>query len=193
MFDLPKDISLRFKEARKSRGLGQTELARLVGCKQSAVSMFESGRITAISEDTIKKIASELGVDLKATGESVQDSGTFIQVPVSRGITSFCPDMECPSNYPYIVGGRLMFLPVIGSSSCAGGKFCPYCGEVLEKRCPECGAPLNEGACCSQCSFQYVQNSLSPDVDIRGWVESRRKEIESFFNGFKRSFQRPIQ
>lgn len=190
MFELPKDISSRFKEARRSRGLGQTELARAVGCKQSAISMFESGRTTALSEDTIRKIASELGVDLNKVAEIESDNVVCSSLSGFRSFTSFCPDMECPSNYPYLVGGRLMLLPMKDVSSVGTGKFCPFCGEVLEKRCPECGAPLNEGACCSQCSFQYVQNSLAPDVDVKRWVELRRMEIESFFNGFKRSFIR---
>ncbi len=188
MFELPKDISMRFKEARRNRGLGQTELARAVGCKQSAISMFESGRITAISEETIGKIAAELGIDLKAMCEKAPDKGVAASISVLKSPRLFCPDMECPSNYPYLVGGRLMVIPLKDVLPHGGGKFCPYCGEVLERNCPECGAPLNDGACCSQCSFQYIQCSLSPEVDLQRWVEARRIEIESFFNGFRRSF-----
>jgi hypothetical protein len=41
-----------------------------------------------------------------------------------------------------------------------GGKFCAVCGEVLEKRCPNCNAPIHEGAVCSFCGSPYVSSCM---------------------------------
>ena len=57
MTNLPADICLKFKEARKAKGLNQSSLAQMVGCKQSAISMFEGGMVTQVrlrSADTVR-------------------------------------------------------------------------------------------------------------------------------------------
>ena len=37
-----------------------------------------------------------------------------------------------------------------------GGKYCAMCGELLERACPNCGAPVHAGAICSLCGQPYV-------------------------------------
>ena len=74
MTNLPTDICLKFKEARKAKGLNQSSLAQMVGCKQSAISMFEGGMVTKLSDETVKKLSEVLEVPLEeppATGDEI--------------------------------------------------------------------------------------------------------------------------
>jgi Zn-dependent peptidase ImmA (M78 family)/DNA-binding XRE family transcriptional regulator len=66
----------RIKQARELRGLNQTDLASLIGCKQSAIAHFETNR-TLPSSDTLKNIA-------RVTG--FMDS--FFETPPIEGITN---------------------------------------------------------------------------------------------------------
>ena len=64
MSRVSRELCLRFAEARRAKGLRQTELAAQVGGTQSALSMFESGQPTKLSEETVKKLSEFLGVPL---------------------------------------------------------------------------------------------------------------------------------
>ena len=64
MTNLSKEICLKFKEARQAKGYNQSALARMVGCKQSAVSMFEAGMTTKLSDEIVRKMAEILEVSL---------------------------------------------------------------------------------------------------------------------------------
>ena len=66
MQNLTVEICAKFKEARKAKGLNQSALAQAVGCKQSAVSMFEAGMATKLSDEAVGKMAELLGLDLAA-------------------------------------------------------------------------------------------------------------------------------
>ena len=84
----------------------------------------------------------------------------------------YCPDCECPASVPYLVGGRLVFLPKLRQN----GKFCAYCGEVLETRCPGCGGALNEGAFCTMCGAEYIAPlELAPGADPADYIAARAK------------------
>ena len=140
---------MKFKDARRALGLTQTELAAELGCHQAALSMFEKGKSTKLSEEYVLKLATRLKIDLKAllgSGESATES--FQKTIVSTG---FCPDPDCPSNTAYAVGERTFFRITLQK-----GRYCAHCGEVLEKCCPSCGAVLNEGGCCTMCGRPYV-------------------------------------
>ena len=178
MTNLPKETCLKLKEARQAKGLSQSTLAQMVGCKQSAVSMFEGGDTTKISEDTVKKLADILGVSLEATvSKDVQSIGESLKAG-SRQIThGYCPNCECPSNVPYVVGGRLLYRPSRDLASPTGGRRCVQCGEVLETRCPSCGATLNDGACCATCGAPYVTAVLPDGTDVTSYAVARRVEI----------------
>ena len=171
MQNLSKEICLKLKAARRELGLTQSELAAEVGCKQAALSMFESGLPTKLSDETVRKLAARLNVDLNERPAATAAEDGFQILPMSQK-KGFCPDSECPSNFPYLVGGRLVFRPHL-----AAGKHCAHCGELLESRCPSCGAPLNEGAFCSACGANYVQ---PPPVaeDLRAYVTRRQNELE---------------
>ena len=168
MLNLTPDICLRFKEARKAKGLNQTALARLVGCKQSALSEFEGGMGTKLSDEIVKKMADQLGVSLDPSPVKA----VIPQVSAIPGIVihGFCPDCNCPSNIPFIVAGKVMFRSSRLMASPIGGKYCAQCGEVLETCCPNCGAALNEGACCTMCGNAYVTPVIDPNIDITTYV-----------------------
>ena len=149
MQNIPKAICQKFKDARRTLGLTQSALAMEVGCQQAALSMFESGRPTKLSDDYVTKIAARLNLDLT----QLLDTAQKVAEPVSLRTVSigFCPDPECPSNSAYTVGERIFFRVTLQK-----GIYCAHCGEVLERLCPACGAVLNEGACCTMCGAPYI-------------------------------------
>ena len=57
-------------------------------------------------------------------------------------------------------GIRKAFPPVVALSdvtfSVRRGTVCALCGEILERRCPNCGAPVHAGAICSLCGQPYI-------------------------------------
>lgn len=63
----------RIRKIRKSRGISQSELARLIGINQTQYNRYETGR-TKIPSDIILRIAQELGttVDYLLTGQTMQ-------------------------------------------------------------------------------------------------------------------------
>lgn len=156
-----KNLSIEFcrsvKAARRDAGLTQGELASEVGCKQSALSMFEQGDGTKLNDDVIEKLAKKFNLSYKASQPN-SSSQTSVQIhsgPITlkRG---FCPNPHCPSNHEYFVEEIRLFKPDREAADPVGGKFCALCGELLEKKCPNCGAPVHAGAICSLCGQPYV-------------------------------------
>ncbi|MCQ2394866.1 MAG: helix-turn-helix domain-containing protein [Kiritimatiellae bacterium] len=151
---------MKIKEARRAAKLSQTVVAAEVGCKQSALSMFEQGDGTKLNEDVIGKLAKKFGISLTAVAEKEAEQLPRVPlafVPVTEiKVHGFCPNPHCPSNKVYEVDGRTLALPSRMTADPVGGKFCALCGEVLEKRCPNCGAPVHDGAVCSLCGDPYV-------------------------------------
>ena len=183
MTNLSPEICLKFKEARKSKGLNQSALAKAIGCQQSAISMFEGGMATKLSDETVRRMADFLGVkieeEVKAAEEASegQDSAAAAvrqMVAIQHG---YCPNCHCPSNVPYVVEGRLFYRPSRLIASPTGGTRCTQCGEILEMRCPVCGAPLNDGACCAVCGSAYVTPVLPEGIDHTAYARARRDEI----------------
>ena len=167
----PDDIHLIFRNARRAAGLTQAALAEQAGCMQSAISMMESGRMDALSSSTIEKIASILGVVLEAPEAA---GGTVQTLPQSH--PRFCPNPECPSCFPYLVGRELFFLP---QAADAGAKYCHLCGEVLLESCPACGAPCPlPSACCRDCGQALITPPPTlPPPEYAGWLRRRREII----------------
>ena len=160
MISLNPEICLKIKEARREAKLSQSVVAAEVGCKQSALSMFEQGDGTKLNEEVINKLAKKFNVSLtaeKKTEEPPRPSVPLAFAPVQEiRIHGFCPNPNCPSNKVYEVDGRTLVLPNRTAADPVGGKFCALCGELLEKRCPNCGAPVHDGAICSLCGDPYV-------------------------------------
>jgi len=180
MSDVSKEFCLRLAKARRAQGRRQTELAAQVGCTQSALSMFEGGNPTKLSEETVKKLCEVLGVPFLEAALPVADGAFSGTSEVLRDVRGFCPNSQCPSNVPYVVDGRLFYRPSRNVASPTGGVRCTQCGEVLEMRCPVCGAPLNDGACCAACGAPYVTPAAVEGQDVVAYARARRMEIIQF-------------
>ena len=153
MTNLSPEICKKLKDARRAAKLSQSVVASEVGCKQSALSMFEQGDGTKLNDAVIRKLAEKFGVSLTAEEPVSELTGICTVASASRG---FCPNPKCPSNSTYEVDGRTFLRPDRSAADPAGGKFCALCGEILEKRCPNCGASVHDGAICSFCGEPYV-------------------------------------
>ena len=178
MSNISKELCIRFAEARRAKGIRQTELAAQIGCTQSALSMFEGGQPTKLSDETVKRLSEVLGVPLGR--EEKSDAGDRCMTGQNPVVSGFCPNCHCPSNVPYVVNGRLFYRPSRKIASPTGGVRCTQCGEVLEMRCPKCGAPLNEGACCAVCGTSYVTPVVADGLDVVAYAQARRAEIVQF-------------
>ena len=175
MANLSKEICLRFRDARREMNLTQTVLAREIGCKQSALSMFEAGFPTKLSEEFVQKLAKRLNVSLEPP--PTPSASAVSDLPPNMGVHGFCPSFICPTNVPYVVEDRIFMRPnrLMASPGC--GTHCAFCGELLEMSCPACGSQLNEGACCAVCGSSYVTPALPEGTDISAWVAMRRREL----------------
>lgn len=151
MTSISPEVCIRIKEARRKAGISQSILASEVGCKQSALSMFEQGQPTKLNTEVVEKIAKKLGVDLKPVTEAEK-----ITPVVFSPHEGFCPNPKCPSNRPYQVDGKTLYQPDRVAADPMGGKYCAICGELLERRCPNCSALVHAGAICSFCGEPYV-------------------------------------
>ncbi len=151
MNSISSEICIRFKDARRALGLTQTALAQEIGCHQAALSMFEKGNPTKLSEEYVNRLSARLGLDIKALSEELAAEEREAVSRLASVAVGFCPEPECPSNSPYSVAGRTLYRVTLQK-----GRYCAHCGEVLETRCPHCGAAINEGACCSSCGNPYV-------------------------------------
>lgn len=149
-----KTLGEQLKTARLQRHLSQSALARKVGCSQSALSMFEGGQSTALSAQTIGKLCDELGL-LPPTPAEIAFSQNALNDAPRTGERTFCPNPECPCNLPVAIGRRVTLVPR-GHLAQPGERHCAWCGEVLERACPECGAPVNPGAFCTSCGGAYL-------------------------------------
>ena len=153
MTNLSPEICKKIRDARRAAKLSQSVIASEVGCKQSALSMFEQGDGTKLNDAVIRKLAEKFGLSLEAP---VPVSGLAGASTVASAARGFCPNPKCPSNSAYEVDGRTFLRPDRSAADPAGGKFCALCGEILEKRCPNCCAGVHDGAICSFCGEPYV-------------------------------------
>ena len=62
MTNLNPDFCRKIREARRAAKLSQGELAAEVGCKQSAISMFEQGDGTKLNDDVIAKLSKKFDI-----------------------------------------------------------------------------------------------------------------------------------
>ncbi len=161
-------------EARRAKGITQSALAARVGCKQSAISMLEAGQASKIAWESVQRIADILEVKL--------DPADSLQTPERPAVPlsghPFCPNAACLSNVPYLVEGRLLFWPAAQPSGARDASACAVCGELLERRCPNCGAALTQGACCPDCGRPKVTDTVSGTLaETAEWAARRRRDI----------------
>ena len=157
MKNLNPEFCKNVKLARREAGLTQGQLAAEVGCKQSALSMFEQGDGTKLNDEVIEKLAKKFNLSLTPSVSPAQVNTPplphFPTPPLHHG---FCPNPHCPTNKEYFVKEIRLFLPDRETADPVGGKYCAMCGELLERVCPNCGAPVHAGAICSLCGQPYV-------------------------------------
>lgn len=156
MTNLHPDICRKIKDARRERGISQSLLAKEVGCKQSALSMFEQGDGTKLNDEVIKKLCDKFGIKLSTEKTAVEIPVLPAPQRVFEVEKGYCPNPNCPSHTAYEVDGRRFLKPDRRLQDPVGGKFCAICGEVLEKRCPNCGSLVHDGAVCSICGESYI-------------------------------------
>jgi transcriptional regulator with XRE-family HTH domain len=156
---LSREFCLKVKAARREAGLSQSFVAAEVGCKQSALSMFEQGDGTKLNDETVKRLATRFHLEELLEKEVSPVSQRVAAQParLERSSTKgFCPNPHCPSNHRYSVEDRLFAKPDRAAADPLNGTFCAMCGEVLEKKCPNCGAPVHDGAVCTFCGVPYI-------------------------------------
>lgn len=161
------NLSELVREARRRKGLTQAQVAEAIDCKQSAVSMFENGRRDALSRDKLVSLGKLLDVDpSRAAQESDAPTGNL----------RYCPDVNCPSNVPFMVGGRVAIRPSMTPVSGSAPSYCRYCGEVMAASCSnaECKESPEPGAFCAACGTAYISTATiaAPSAE---WVRSRQE------------------
>ena len=159
MTNLDPEICRQLKKARRESKLSQMDVAKEIGCKQSALSMFEQGDGTKLNDEAIRKLAEKFGIDISkspAHENAVDQPCDSPSVEMTQKEVGFCPNTHCPSNRAYDVEGKTFYLPDRALADPVGGKFCAMCGEVLMKKCPNCGAHVHGGGFCSICGDPYV-------------------------------------
>lgn len=156
MKGLSREFCEKIALARREAGISQTELAAEIGCKQSALSPFERGDGTKLSDEAIQKLSEKFGIPLSKDSPTVSLNSPISHLPSASAGSGFCPNPDCPSNHRLNTAGRLLIVPDRKLSDPVGGRFCAYCGEVLERKCPNCGSPVHDGAVCSFCGKQYI-------------------------------------
>ena len=162
---------------RRDKGISQVALAAEIGCKQPALSAFEAGDGTKLSDEAVMRLSEMFGIPVELPSDK-ESSPLPAVASVGGNVNGFCPNFLCPSNVPYVVDGRLLLRPSrLVSAPVSSARRCAVCGEVLEFACPVCGAPLNDGACCCVCGQPYVTATLSSTKDPVAWASSRRAEI----------------
>ena len=116
--------------------------------------MFEQGDGTKLNDEVIDKIARKFG--LKITDAAGVEGAAVAPVGAAACHTGYCPNPNCPSNGEYFVDGVRLIRPDRAAADPAGGRYCALCGELLERRCPNCGAAVHAGAVCTFCGRPYV-------------------------------------
>ena len=169
-----KTIYRMLRDARRAKGLTQSALAQQAGCTQSALSMMELGRATALSRETLQKVADILGVQLPEPENPGSPGETGLTVPGH----AICPNPLCLSNRPYWIGEELFFLP---TGRAGDGHYCALCGEVLIRNCPHCGAPLRTpGGCCTACGQPLLSGEGIAD-NLHVWSARQNETISHLF------------
>lgn len=177
-------LAQRMRDARQAAGLTQSRLAQEAGCNQSAISMLERGQSNVLSQESLTRLATRLGLDLQSLAETPGE----IDVPCPPTVAApdvyrYCPHYDCPSNTPYVVRGDLYLLPRMAMGEPRPSPRCRLCGEVLEACCANaaCNAPARPGSCCPDCGTRYVAPpTLSPDARA-SWADRQRRQVAVLF------------
>lgn len=169
-----KTVSQAVRQRRREMSLTQAELAERADCKQSAVSMFESGRTSTLGKKTIEKIAGVLELDLSAF-MAVSEPGAPEKLALK-----YCPIDDCPSNVPFVVSGELRFLPNAARAPVDQATRCSFCGEIMQSACSNasCKSPVSRSTCCPECGADYVTSMRGIfGLEAERWADKQRARI----------------
>ncbi len=170
------EIAKLITAARRRLGLTQSELARQAGCRQSAVSMFESGHANALARPKIEALLKRLEIDLPVADDHGEAASAVTAPESGTAPSAYCPVYDCPSNVPFTVKGTLLIKPQVRPD--ANARHCAFCGELLERICPECGDAAKDGACCTQCGSPYISTPPSLAGENPAiWADSQRTRL----------------
>lgn len=119
--------------------------------------MFEQGNGTKLNDEVIRRLSEKFKIEIPQAGEGEEEIiPPRHELSVHAIHSGFCPNPECPSNRVYVIENRRMAMPERDKADPVGGKYCAICGEILERKCPNCGAAVHEGAVCSYCGQPYI-------------------------------------
>ena len=94
MTNLDPEICHSIKEARRAAKLSQMIVAAEVGCKQSALSSFEQGDGTKLSDEVVEKLAKKFGIDISGMVHAFEKADTpfmdnLLKTCCARGGSTF--------------------------------------------------------------------------------------------------------
>ncbi len=153
------------RDARRGKGLKQSELAAQLDMSQAAISQLERGNTSAVSFETIQRVARALGVEVPAP-EPDEDDAVALK---------YCEHPDCLANVAYGGGGAHRG-PIVRPRMTRAAKdettWCGECGGILMDHCrnEECGRPVAEGSFCMGCGTAYVR----PGQENAGHAERER-------------------
>lgn len=175
--DYPR-LGPAIREARRTKGLTQTQLKNQVGCSQSQISELEQGIHNAVSRDILISIANVLGLNLEEFER--QESAAVVEACKY----AFCTNPACPAARPFVIGGIPRMRPHIVALG-GGARNCEYCGEVLTPRCerPGCGFPVHPGFYCRGCGKAYIE--LPSSIQTPQAAEARARQVDEFLRQFE--------
>ena len=129
----------------------QGQLAAEVGCKQSALSMFEQGDGTKLNDEVIEKLAKKFNLSLSpspAKPLNSVDNQTIKQSNNQTILRGFCPNPHCPTNKEYFVEEIRLFLPDREAADPVGGKYCTMPELRSSRPCRSDMLSLRPAVCC---------------------------------------------
>jgi len=137
---------------RLAQHVSQAQLAEVVKCSQGAISRFETGQRSALSEENVRALCGHLKIRFEEFPLSAPSQKSCRVV--------FCATPTCLHNLPFLLGGRLVVQPHTRSHDGEEPVFCPGCGACMCDCCPNphCQSPPCEGAAfCAACGSPLVQ------------------------------------
>lgn len=108
--DVPNDLSLRIRKARRGLDMNQADFAKALGVNQSTVSRWESGATPDVAD--IAKIAALTGLDIETLANadlnaSQRGPSLFVKGEVAAGVWKEAMEWERSDWVPYQGGSHI--------------------------------------------------------------------------------------
>lgn len=137
------------RDARRSQGLTQQDVARIINASQSQISAFENGSMDSLSRYKRAALLNLLG----------------IQASINRSeqTLAYCSNLDCPGTMPYWSEGKVIFQPIFYERIRGHPIRCGLCAETLTVECHKCGQPISQGYYCG-CGEPYIDVPKTDEV-----------------------------